>query len=304
MPENVEQAFVVDLLTTLRHGRFSLRAWGIFLQRSWLMACQTARDNPSLKRSWQRLTCLIILVAILILSGNSLWLGLNDTLRLLPGFVFCVFWQQCDLFWHLGLNRSIQSGKLFPQLGLANTLTWLRGLAVAYLLGTLSGGLAVPSTLALIIFLCGITTDILDGYVARQTNTQSKLGQIADAEADFCLSVCLIIILLQNGALPLWVGMVMLLRFLLPLLAALLSYLAFAQPLRFGSTRLGKYAGLAQCCYLLLLLAPPSFSTYMIFLHTPLLVITICLLITAPLAQVVANRQIFTSTPASSSPPE
>ena len=304
MPENVEQAFVVDLLRTLRHGRFSLHAWGIFLQRSWRMACQTARDNPSLKRSWQRLTCLIILLALLILIGNSLFLGLNDTLRLLPGFVFCVVWQQCDLFWHLGLNRSIQNGKLFPRIGIANTLTWLRGLAVAYLLGKLTGGLTVLSTLALTIFLCGITTDILDGYVARQTNTQSRLGQIADAEADFCLSLCLIVILLQNGTLPLWVGMLMLLRFLLPLLAALLSYLAFAQPLRFGSTLLGKYAGLAQCCYFLLLLAPPSLATLTGFLQRPLLIITICLLIAAPLAQVVANRKTFTSTPESSSLPE
>lgn len=304
MPENVEPAFVVDLLTTLRQGRFSLRAWGIFLRRSWSMSCQTANDNPSLKRSYQRVTGLIILLALLILLGNRLWAGQTDTLRLLPGFVFCVAWQQCDLYWHLGLNRSIHSDKLFPHLGIANTLTWIRGLAVAYLLGKLLGGLTVTSELALAIFLAGISTDILDGSIARHTNTQSRLGQIADGEADFCLSVCLIIILLQNGTLPLWVGILMLLRFLLPLLAALLSYLAFAQPLRFGSTRLGKYAGLAQCIYFLVLLTPPSFTAYTSFLQSPLLVVTICLLIAAPLAQVLANRQTMSNLTTSRSQPE
>jgi phosphatidylglycerophosphate synthase len=227
-----------------------------------------------------------------MLIGNGLFAGLVDTLRLLPGFVLCVAWQQSDLFWHLGLNRSTQSGKLLPNIGVANTLTWLRALGASYLFGRLIGGLAIPSELALAIFLCGIATDILDGQIARRTATQSKLGQIADAEADFCLYLSLTIILLQNGVLPLWVGLVMLLRFVIPLAAALLSYFAFAHPVRFGSTPWGKYAGLAQCLYFLVLLTPPPLSTFAQLLHTPLLSVTICLLVIAPIAQIAANVRI------------
>ena len=289
MQENTEQTFVVDLLTTLRQHRFSLHAWGSFFQRSWLLSCQTASANPSLKRSWLRVTYLVALLALIMLIGNALFAGLADTLRLLPGFIFCVAWQQSDLFWHLGLNRSAQSGKLLPTIGIANTLTWLRGLGASYLLGRLAGGLATSSGLALAIFLGGITTDILDGQIALRTATQSKLGQIADAEADFCLSLSLTIILLQNSVLPLWVGLVMLLRFGLPLLAALLSYLVFAHPVRFGSTSWGKYAGLAQCLYFLVLLAPPSLAAFTHLLNTPLLIVTVCLLVAAPAAQVAAN---------------
>jgi phosphatidylglycerophosphate synthase len=292
MQERGEQEFVVDLLTTLRDEHFSLRAWGNFFQRSWLMSCQTARDNPSLKRSWQQITYLVALLALAILVGNDLAHGLGDTLRLLPGFVFCATWQQSDLFWHLGLNRSPQSGKLLPQIGIANTFTWLRGLGASYLLGRLTGGLTTSAGVALTIFLCGIATDILDGQIARRTATQSKLGQIADAEADFCLYLALTIILLQNGVLPFWVGFVMLLRFLLPLMAALLSYLAFASPVRFGSTIWGKYAGLAQCIYFLVILAPIPLSPFVFFVKTPLLVLTICLLVIAPAAQVIANRRL------------
>ena len=175
--------------------------------------------------------------------------------------------------------------------GLANTLTWLRGLGASYLLGRLIGGLAISSGLALAIFLYGITTDILNGLIARRTGTQSKLGQIADAETDFCLYLSLTIILLHNGALPLWIGIVMLLRFLLPLAAALLSYLAFAHPVRFGSTLWGKSAdwhkaAIFSCCSRHLLF-PPSLH----FLNAPLLSVTICLLVAAPVAQVVANMR-------------
>ena len=296
MQEGTEQTFVVDLLTTLRSGRFSARAWGSFFQRSWLMSLQTANANPSLKRSWQRITALIILLALIMLIINNLFAGLTDTLRLLPGFIFCVAWQQNDLFWHLGLNRSTHSGKLFAHIGLANTLTWLRGLGASYLLARLAGGLATSSNLALAIFLGGIVTDILDGLIARRTGTQSKLGQIADAETDFCLYLALTIILLQNGVLPLWVGLVMLLRFIVPLLVALLSYLAFAHPVRFGSTLWGKYAGLAQSLYFLVLLAPSSLVPFAHLLNTPLLIITICLLIIAPVAQFVANIRTTPST--------
>lgn len=289
MQPDTEQTFVVDLLTTLRRDRFSAHAWGSFFKRSWLMSYQTANSNLALTRSWLRITCLIVLLAVLMLIANGLFAGLADTLHLLPGFVFCVAWQQSDLFWHLGLNRSAQSGKLLPTIGVANTLTWLRGLGASYLLGRLAGGLAIPSNLALAIFLFGITTDILDGQLARYTATRSKLGQIADAEADFCLYLALTVILLRNNVLPLWIGLVMLLRFVIPLVAALLSYLAFAHPVRFGSTWWGKYAGLAQCLYFLLLLAPPSLSTTLHLLNLPLLIITICLLVAAPVAQFMVN---------------
>jgi phosphatidylglycerophosphate synthase len=289
MQESTEQTFVIELLTALRQGRFRPRAWGIFLRDSWRMSCQTANANPSLRQSWWRVTGLVALLALLILLGNSLVAGFADTLRLLPGFAFCLAWQQSDLFWHLGLNRSLRSGKLLPDIGVANTLTWLRGLGTSYLLGRLIGGLTIPSELALAIFLAGIVTDILDGQIARRTATLSRLGQIADAEADFCLYLVLTIILLQDGALPLWVGLVIVLRFAIPLAAALLSYLAFAHPVRFGSTHWGKCAGLTQCLYFLILLIPAPLSRFTHFLNGPLSGVTVCLLTIAPIALFVKN---------------
>jgi phosphatidylglycerophosphate synthase len=284
-----ENQFVVDLLTTLRSEKFSLRAWIHFLGCSWEMSLATANTNPSLKRSWARTTIFISTLALAVPVVNFIYEGPNQTLRLMPGFLFCVAWQQSDLFWHLGLNRKDGLGKHLPIVGAANTLTWLRGLGASYLLGRLVGGLSTPSWIALLVFLVGIVTDILDGQVARRTHSQSKLGRIADGEADFCLYLAITLILIQNSVLPSWLGVVMLLRFLIPLIAALGSYFLFAKPIPFGSTIWGKFAGLAQSLYFLVLLAPDQLSFFTKFVKLPLLIATLILLIVAPIAQFVAN---------------
>ena len=286
-----ENQFVVDLLTALRQEKYSPRGWYYFFERSWKMSCEIARDNPTLKRSWLRTTLLISTLALGSILINFFSEGGDWVVHLIPGFLFCVAWQQSDLFWHLGLNRQVQTGKLFPTLGLANVLTWLRALGASYLLGRLVGGLSTPSWLALAVFLCGIVTDIVDGRVARFGQRCSKLGQIGDAEADFFLYLTMSIILIQNAVLPLWLGLVMLLRFCISLLAALGSYFLFARPVNFGSTIWGKYAGLAQCLYFLALLAPAQLAPMIQFAKLPLLVATLVLSISAPLAQIVENVQ-------------
>ena len=284
-----ENQFVVDLLTTLQKDRFSLAAWWHFLVRSWNMSCETARNTPSLTRSWFRVTVLMSILTCSICIAVSILEGPFVVLRLLPGFVFCIAWQQCDAFWHLGLNRQVQTGKLLPMIGIANVLTGLRGLGASFLLGRLLGGLPTPTSLALAVFLFGIVTDILDGQVAQRTHTQSRLGQIIDGETDFCLYLALSIILVQDGILPLWLCIVLILRFFVPLIAALGSYFLFARPVRFGSTIWGKCAGLIQCLYFFVLLAPSQLMFIVRAVSLPLLVATIVFTIAAPIAQIVVN---------------
>lgn len=284
-----EKTFVVELLTTLRQEKFSPPGWWHFLQHAWNMSRKTANTHSNLKRSWLHTTCCMALLSGAIVLTNLLIEGPGRTLRLLPIFLFCVTWQQMDLFWHLGLNRQPETGKLLPKVGMANFFTWLRGLGASYLLGRLLGGISTPTPLALLVFLGGVVTDILDGQVARYTRTQSKLGQIGDGEADFCLYLAIAIILIQNSVLPLWLGLIMLLRFCIPLVAALTSYFFFAHPVHFGSTLWGKLAGLAQCVYFLVLLAPPLLTPFTRIVSLPLLVVTLLLLVVAPLVQIAGN---------------
>lgn len=286
---NDHQQFVVDLLTTLRAERFSLAGWWHFLVRSWQMSNATARANPSLKRSWSRATLLMGLLTIGLVVAVTVFEGIGAAWRLLPGLLFCVAWQQSDLYWHLGLNRHMKTGILLQKVGLANILTGWRGLAASFLLSRLIGSLTTSSWLLLTALLIGILTDMLDGQVARWTHTQSKLGQIIDAETDFCLYLAIIVILLQQHVLAPLLGIIMLLRFFIPLLAALVSYFILTQPVRFSSTSWGKYAGVAQCSYFLALLASPPLAVFIHPVILPILVITAILLIVAPLAQIVAN---------------
>ncbi len=284
-----ESQFVVDLLTTLRYEKFSPMAWARFLARSWEMSRHTANANPRLKHSWERVSFVFCVLALALLAASFGLEGPAIALRLLPGFLFCVTWQISDIYWHLGLNRQQQTGVLLPVVGVANFCTQLRGLAASYLLGRLLGGVSTPIIAILLFFLCGIITDILDGQIARRTHTQSKLGQITDGEADFCLYLAVTLMLIQSSILPVWIGVLMLARFLLPLLAALASYFIRAQPVRFGSTVWGKYAGLAQCLYFLVLLAPTQLDIITRLINLPLLLVTLLLMVAAPTAQIMAN---------------
>jgi phosphatidylglycerophosphate synthase len=284
-----ENQFVVNILTDLRNEKFSPLAWMHFLRSSWEKSRATARANPALKYSWIQTTVLIGAFALAILIVNFIVEGSISTLHLMPGFLFFVGWQQCDLYWHLGLNRQSRTGKLLHIIGAATTITLLRGLGASYLLGRFFGGIYTPLRLLLLVFLCGIITDFLDGQIARRTQTQTKYGQIADGEVDFCLHLAIACNLIHEGILSPWFGLFVLLRFTIPLFAAIASYFLFARPVRFGSTTWGKAAGLALCFYFLLLLAPDQLIFLTTYLNRPLSIVTLLLLAIAPLAQIVRN---------------
>lgn len=291
-PVNSDNQFVIDLLTTLQRDHFSIGAWWRFLVHAWHMSCETAQNNPALKRSWFHVTLLMSSLFLLTCSIVGIFEGPLPLLRLLPGFALCVIWQQSDFFWHLGLNRQVQTGHLLPTLGMANTLTGLRGLGAAFLLGRLIGGVTTSVSLVLAVFLFGAVTDILDGQVARKTETQSKLGQIIDGEVDFCLYLALSIILVQDAVLPLWLGIVLVLRFCITLVGAVASYFLFARSVRFGSTVWGKCAGVLQGLYFLVLLAPSQFTFFTHIVSFPLLIALVACTFAAPLAQIVVNIRV------------
>jgi phosphatidylglycerophosphate synthase len=284
-----ENQFVVDILIDLRDEKFSLSAWKHFLGSSWKRSRAIAKANPALKKSWVHTTIFIGAFVLAIHVINFIVEGPIATLRLMPGFLFFVGWQQSDLYWHLGLNRKRRTGTPLRAIGAATTLTLLRGLGASYLLGRFIGGINTPSWLLLLVFLSGIVTDILDGQIARRTQTPTIYGQIADGEADFCLYMAIAMILIKEGILPLWFGLFVLLRFAIPLFAAIASYFLFARPVRFGSTLLGKAAGLALCFYFLLLLSPGPLIFLTRFFIRPLSIVVLLLLAIAPLAQIARN---------------
>src|SRR5258708_24573323 len=116
--------------------------------------------------------------------ANLFFEGPGTITRLLPGFLFCVVWQQSDLFWHLGLNRQVKTGELLPTVGIANTLTWMRALGASFLLGRLIGGDCSPSLVALLFLFCGGVADILWLQGPRYNQKPNKMGENDHCWAD------------------------------------------------------------------------------------------------------------------------
>ena len=117
------------------------------------------------------------------------------------------------LWWALPYNRrqgrSLAAGEsplLLPTLGYANAITLLRGLCTCMLAGFLfapqpEGRLAwMPA----ILYTLERLVDFADGYVARVTRRETRLGEILDIEFDGLGILIAIMLGIQYGKLPPW----------------------------------------------------------------------------------------------------
>lgn len=82
----------------------------------------------------------------------------------------------------------------------------------------------------MIYFICGIS-DIIDGYIARKTNTASRLGAILDSIADIVFMGAVLVIILPKIIIPMliliWVVIIAFVR-IISLLIAYFKFHAFA----------------------------------------------------------------------------
>src|ERR671923_2237925 len=138
-------------------------------------------------------------------------------------------------------------------MGLANWLTVLRILLIPVFITLLVYRQRGP---ALAVFLAAALTDLLDGYVARQRGSQSRLGAFLDPLADKLLLVSSFVTLTWLKALPFWIAAVVISRDLILMVGALVIHMAggriYPRP-----TRAGKIATFFQVLTVLAGLAPP-----------------------------------------------
>jgi CDP-diacylglycerol---glycerol-3-phosphate 3-phosphatidyltransferase len=108
--------------------------------------------------------------------------------------------------WILPHNHHPRAQRLLPTLGYGTGLTLVCGA----LLFLLAGFLFAPRPTGLLAWLPALlyTTarlvDYLDGYVARVTNHETKLGEILDMELDGLGMLIAITLAIQYGQLPFW----------------------------------------------------------------------------------------------------
>ena len=91
-----------------------------------------------------------------------------------------------------------------------NALTVLRlALIVAFAVGALLG---MSQLLAFVILFFAGLSDLLDGWLARKLNQESRLGELLDPIADRLLTLVLVVYLLLEQLVPLWFVLVLLAR--------------------------------------------------------------------------------------------
>jgi len=165
-----------------------------------------------LRRQW--LLVSLCYLAVLLVGYNmlrQLW-NPQQSLQWIISAATLMAIQLSVLWWALPYNRSPApyadpaSVHLRPVLGYANALTLLRGLLACLLAGFLfipmpQGWWAWAPAL---LYTCERLIDFADGYVARITRSESKLGEILDIEFDGLGILIAVMLGIQYGKLPAW----------------------------------------------------------------------------------------------------
>ena len=135
------------------------------------------------------------------------WLGLAGISSLV---YFAALWRRLEF------NHPPAASKILPDFGPGNLLTILRGMLLMILAGFLfspwpQGWLAyIPG----LLYISAALADLFDGYLARKSHHESRLGQELDLSLDGLGILIASILLVQYGQVPAWYLLVGLARYL------------------------------------------------------------------------------------------
>lgn len=93
-------------------------------------------------------------------------------------------------------------------MNIANSLTLFRILAIPVLVVILLSDFRGREITGTAVFLLAALTDMLDGYMARLKNQTTVIGQLLDPTADKLLIAASLICLVERGAIPAWMAVV------------------------------------------------------------------------------------------------
>jgi cardiolipin synthase len=210
--------------------------------------------SASLRRSIYLFSAASIIVLVAFASLLYVHAGIDLALEIffwtLPTIIaFCAF-----TFINLPLLRDGEGG-LPEQLQAANKLTAIRIFLAPVVFILLMRGRA---TIGVILYLIALFTDVVDGYLARRLHERSLMGTMLDPVGDILLTLALFLFLFMQGTVPLWLFILLVVRYLQFFVGLALLALIDAAP-RLKATLAGKVVGVVQAIGILILLADTLF---------------------------------------------
>jgi cardiolipin synthase len=152
-------------------------------------------------------------------------------------------------------------------LNLPNFLTLIRILTIPFFLGYLAYH---RYTEALIIFMFGAVTDLLDGLAARWLHQETRLGAYLDPVADKLLVFSSYVMLGSIEAIPMWLVVVVVMRDVFILLGCAIIFYQIGEKFAVQPTLIGKGSTMLQLATL---------AAALISLHDPALLPALVLVI-------------------------
>ncbi len=207
------------------------------------------RRSRSLRSSIYRFFASSIFVLALftiflyLYSGPGIWLKV-----FLSTSAFIVVYI-AFVFMNLALLRD-QSGMQRDRFGAANILTSFRLFSFPPVLVLLLEGRIL---LASVLYISAIITDMIDGYVARRLDQETVFGLMLDPVADILLTLALFLFLLLNGYIPLWLFIILCIRYTQFFVGLFLLAVLDSVP-RLRATAAGKVVGVVQAIGIIVLL--------------------------------------------------
>jgi phosphatidylglycerophosphate synthase len=210
--------FFDDQLQRLRSGGFRPRALIEFGRQLWRSSRASADARPELRRElrlmrWGGVVASFGVGALSAVSGVSV----------LPAVALPVLWWLILCAWvsvELGLVRHPITGAPSPRIGPANLMTLYRGWAAAPVLA-IGLGVGGPTPLWVVLCIAAGWTDLLDGTVAVRLHHESRLGRLLDPVLDAFFFSAAAVSLAHWGLLPVWLAVVVALRYFLPVAGGL-----------------------------------------------------------------------------------
>lgn len=249
--QNEVSEFTRELVDELARNHYSIRAWQIFLARSWDRSLEDIRNSPARTRSFW---LWVLVVAAMGASIIMLALWKHTSGQAFAALLLWVPWYAGAVFFvltHLGMVDD-NNGQPHQSLLLPNGLSFARiALAPLVLWPCLQVSVHPLTGPVFAFFLAALTvSDLLDGWLARRMDICTRLGRMLDVIADMALLTFLAIGLYMAGVIPGPLLAMLVVRY--PVLLVVVIALSFVQgPASMHPTLIGKATTFAVSIVLL-----------------------------------------------------